>query len=145
VVEQFSLTSKRSCRFLSAAVLMSVLVGAGCSSLSPVEKHQYENLICQGAEPVVDKKPGVAAALNVLPGIGDLYTKQYGAFALDFLFWWPSVIWAVPQGAVTAGNLNKKATIAYYTLGAGKGQFDANEPCRDSSHGHAHAVVASVP
>jgi hypothetical protein len=41
---------------------------------------------------------------------------------LDLLLWWPSVVWAVPQGAITAGNINKKATIAYYTIGEGRDQ-----------------------
>ena len=144
MVEQ-TFTNKRSFRFLSAVALASVLVCTGCSSLSPIEKQQYENLICQGAEPIVEKKPGVAAVLNVAPGFGDLYNKQYGAFALDFLLWWPSVIWAVPQGAATARNLNKKATIAYYTLGAGKGQFDPSTPCHDLSHEHALVAVAEGP
>ena len=39
----------------------------------------------------------------------------------------PSVVWAVPQGVITAKNTNKKATIAHYTVGPGVGQgYDAD-------------------
>jgi hypothetical protein len=102
-------------------------LAAACNSLSPVEQQQYENLIAQGAEPVEKKKPAVAGALNLVAGFGDIYNNEWGAFALDFLLWIPSIVWAVPQGVMTAGNINKKATIAYYTIGEGRNQgFDAN-------------------
>ncbi|MHC4820341.1 MAG: hypothetical protein ACYTDX_01305 [Planctomycetota bacterium] len=62
-----------------------------------------------------EKTPVLAALLNILPGGGDVYNGEWGAFALDFLLWPLSPVWAIPQGAVTSGNINKKATIAYYT------------------------------
>lgn len=117
---------------LSSAVLTLVL--SACNSLSPHEEQQYENLIAQGAEPVVKKKPALAGALNVLPGFGDIYTREWGAFALDFLFWWPSVVWAIPQGVMTAENINKKATIAHYSIGAGSDSgFDPDRPAGASN------------
>lgn len=93
-----------------------------CNSLTPLEEQEYDNLIAQGAKPVEKKNPSVAGALNLFIGIGDIYNKEWGAFVLDLLLWWPSVVWAVPQGAITASNINKKATIAYYTIGEGKNQ-----------------------
>ncbi len=102
---------------------------AACQSLSPQEEQQYQNLMAQGAEPIEKKDPVLAAGLNVLPGIGDIYNGEFGAFVLDLLLWFPSIAWAVPQGAVTAGNINKKATIAYYTSGPGADQgYDADTP-----------------
>ncbi len=103
----------------SLMVPIACFVLAACQSLSPSEKQQYENLIAQGAEPIREKSPETAALLNILPGAGDIYNGEWGAFALDFLMWYLSPVWAVPQGALTARNINKKATIAYYTVGAG--------------------------
>ena len=111
----------------TALVLACVFFGTACNTLTPLEEQQYENLIRQGAEPIQEKDPAVAGALNLLVGIGDLYNGQYGAFALDLLLWWPSVVWAVPQGIITARNTNKKATITHYTVGPGVAQgYDAN-------------------
>ena len=114
-----------------AAVLAGAICIQACNSLSPMEKQQYENLIAQGAEPVEAKNPTVAGALNLLPGVGDIYNGEWGAFALDFLLWYLSPVWAVPQGAITAGNTNKKATIAYYTIGKGRNQgYDTSESAK---------------
>lgn len=121
--------------FLSAALL--ALLASACNSLSPHEEQQYWNLMAQGAEPVVKKKPAVAGALNLLPGFGDIYTREWGAFALDFLFWWPSVVWAIPQGVMTAENINRKATIAHYTIGPGTSLgFDADRPAVATGSSH---------
>ena len=111
---------------LGATALLSI---SACNSLTPHEEQQYENLIAQGAEPIEAKTPALAAGLNLLPGFGDIYNGHWGLFAFDLLLWYPSIIWAVPQGYFTAENINKKATIAYYSIGAGKVQgFDANAP-----------------
>jgi hypothetical protein len=114
---------------LSFPIAVALLTLGACNTLTPLETQQYENLLAQGAEPVQEKSPTAAAALNLLPGFGDVYTGEWGAFALDFLLWWPSVFWAVPQGALTAQNYNKRATIAYYSIGPGKDLgFDPNGP-----------------
>ena len=57
-----------------------------------------------------------------LPGGGDIYNRKWGAFAADLLLWVPSIVWAVPQGYITAEQINKKATIAHYTSGPGRGR-----------------------
>ena len=100
----------------------ALLLCASCNSLNAIERQQYKNLMAQGAETANEQSPTLAAVLNILPGFGDLYNGEWGAFALDFLFWPPSVVWAIPQGAVTAGNLNEKATISFYTVGPGQNQ-----------------------
>lgn len=116
--------------------LLLTLPLAACQSLSPLEEQQYENLIAQGAEPLTPKSPLAAALLNIGPGFGDLYNlrnwgpgNQWGAFTLDFLLWYLSPIWAIPQAAVTANNINKRATLTYYTIGDGAGAgYDPNRP-----------------
>ena len=114
-------------------VTVSLVLLAGCGSLSQMEKQQYTNLIDQGAEPITDKEPVVAALLNLAPGIGDIYTGHWGVFVLDLLLWPYSAAWAVPQGAITASNMNKHATIAYYTVGPGMGKFNPDSWNPDSS------------
>ena len=113
--------------FLTALLALPLL--AGCRTLSAVEQQQYENLLAQGAEPIDAKDPAIAGLLNLLPGGGDIYNHQWDAFVVDLLLWYPSVLWAVPQGIVTARNANKLATIAYYSVGPGKAHgFDPDEP-----------------
>jgi len=108
-----------------AAALLAFL--PACNSLTPWERQQYENLIAQGAEPIRPHNPALAGGLNLLPGIGDLYNRQWDAFVVDLLLWYPSVLWAVPQGVVTARNNNARATIAYYSIGPGRDEgFDPN-------------------
>jgi hypothetical protein len=108
-------------------VAAAVVISAACNTLSPIEQQQYENLQEEGAEPVEKKQPAVAGGLNLLIGIGDIYNGEYGAFALDLLLWPYSILWGVPQGVITASNINKKATIAYYTIGQGRNQgYDPN-------------------
>ena len=112
--------------FPLAALLLTL---GACSTLTPLETQQYENLLAQGAEPIQAKNPTTAAALNLLPGFGDIYNGQWDAFGIDLLLWYPSILWAVPQGALTAKNYNKRATIAYYSIGPGKELgFDPNGP-----------------
>src|SRR5689334_12660092 len=112
--------------FSVAALLLLLAFSPACENLSPMEKQQYENLMAQGAEPVKEKKPWLAGSLNLLPGFGDIYTRHWGAFCLDFFTWPISILWAIPQGVVTAGHHNQKATIAYYSIGPGQGRFDPN-------------------
>lgn len=110
---------------LIAVVALSL---AGCATLNSTEQMQFANLQAQGAPDIEHEKSMTAAALlNVLPGFGDIYNGEWGAFALDFLLWVPSVVWAVPQGAVTARNINRRAYLTHYLVGPGSGgQFDPN-------------------
>lgn len=110
----------RPSRLLLVCLSVVSLFGlAACQGLTAADEIRYVNLLSQGATPVKKKEPLVAAALNLGPGLGDIYTGQWGAFALDFLFWMPSSVWAVPQGYMTAKNINKHATLAHYTVGGG--------------------------
>lgn len=102
--------------------LAAATLAAGCSALTPSEQIRYDGLVREGASPIERKDPTTAAALNVLPGFGDIYTGEWGAFVLDLLLWPVSIVWAVPQGAITAKNINKKYTVAYYENGGGRPQ-----------------------
>ena len=83
----------------------------GCASVTPSERRQYEGLKAAGA--VNDPyDPTTAALLNILPGGGDVYNGEWGAFVLDLLFWPVSVAWAIPQGAITAGNKNVRDAVS---------------------------------
>ncbi|MBI3818646.1 MAG: hypothetical protein HY286_08150 [Planctomycetes bacterium] len=108
-------------RLLLGITLLAVLIA--CQAPSPSDKGRYQNITRQGYAPVEEKSPLVALLLNILPGVGDIYNSEWGAFALDLLLWPISPIWAVPQGAITASNINKSATVAYYTVGEGR-RFD---------------------
>ena len=102
--------------------LMCGVLLVGCAGVDTHEKHAYRELEALGApcEKVAD--PAAAAILNVLPGFGDLYLAagngangaNWGAFVLDLLMWPVSPVWAVPQGAITAGQVNKKECVAFY-------------------------------
>jgi len=114
---------------LQLSLAAALLALSACNSLTPLEKQQYENLLAQGAKPIEAKDPTTAGWLNVLPGFGDVYNRQWDAFAFDLLLWYPSILWAIPQGVATAKNYNQRATIAYYSIGPGKEQgFDMNLP-----------------
>lgn len=107
-----------------AAVLLVSFLTVGCAPLSPVEEVQYKNLekdlMVAQLEDVQKKNPGAAAALNLLPGFGNLYIGQPGYFAGNLLLWPFSVLWGIPQAAIDAENINKKHTLAYYQYGEGK-------------------------
>jgi hypothetical protein len=68
----------------------------------------------------VEYTPLTAGLLNLLPGIGDAYNGQWGAFVANFLTWPLSIVWGIPEAATTATNQNHKETVYFYTLGPGK-------------------------
>ena len=110
------------------AISLCVLLSA-CSSLSRQEELQIRQLKSKGI--TVDKpighyrKPasvGGAAALNLLPGFGNFYLGSgkaaesvhwlYGF--LNLLVWPLSVVWAIPEAAIDANNINKREMLYYY-------------------------------
>jgi len=102
-------------------VLVTVVLAAqGCATPTAYERAQYDRLVAQGNPPIETYSPVAAGALNVLPGIGDAYNGQWGAFVANFLLWPASVLWGIPEAAVTASNQNVRETVYFYTLGPGK-------------------------
>lgn len=117
-------------RRLSIMLLTGVLLISlsGCASLRTFEKNQYQELeyrlYAVGLEPIKDKKPFMAGALNILPGIGNAYLEQWGPFIGNLLLWPWSVIWGVPQAAIDANTINKQETLYYYQFGPGKQKLE---------------------
>jgi hypothetical protein len=105
----------------------------GCQSLQPWQQAGLMNVRRAGLPEFKKKSPGAAGALNLLPGIGDAYNGEWGAFACNFLLWPLSVLWGIPEAAVTASNLNDQETWAYYHIGPGKAQLESALDRRASS------------
>lgn len=112
---------------------LSLLVGtmllAGCTSLTRQEEIQLQHLKAQGI--TVDKplgnyeKPASvagAAALNLLPGVGNFYLGSGQAAESDHwlygflnLLTWPvSIVWGIPEAAIDANAINKREMLYYY-------------------------------
>ena len=116
------------------AVLIACLCITACTSLSSHEKQKIRELQSQGVRVPYEtvKHPGLAGALNILPGFGNFYLAVgtdedihwlYGF--LNLLLWPLSVVWGVPEAAIDATNINKKETIYYYTYGQGAKELGA--------------------
>ncbi|MDR1476820.1 MAG: hypothetical protein LBI17_01680 [Rickettsiales bacterium] len=100
---------------------------AGCTGLNRADREELAELKSYGItvenprtknweEP---KSPAEAALLNLLPGIGNFYlcgeeTSHCTYGALNLLTWPLSVLWAVPDGAISANNINKRALVEFY-------------------------------
>jgi len=96
--------------------------------MEEVEYNQIQNKIETNAlQPVVKKDPEMAGVLNLLPGVGNLYLKQWGPFLGNLLLWPISPVWGVPQAYIDANTINKQETLVYYKVGAGKDLLLARE------------------
>lgn len=121
--------------FLTIALSSTVL--SGCVSLSPSDNAKLNELRAAGIaeNAVIKKNPGVAGALNILPGIGNFYLasgtregSQWTYGFLNLLFWPGSVIWGIPQAAIDADTINKMETVYYFTYDPeGKRQLEARK------------------
>ena len=120
----------RSKLFVCAVAAVSL---AGCVPVSYMEQQTLDEIERYGVEQQAKRKKSkpTAALLNLLPGIGCFYLatgtdqKQLVAIGIvDLLLWPSSVLWGIPQAAVDAGNINKKATAKYYMdTAAGKAEL----------------------
>lgn len=105
------------------------LLTCGCTHLTRQEEMQLQQL--KGYGVTIDRpigsfeppaSPAGAAALNILPGIGNFYLAAgngadsshtlYGV--LNFLLWPLSVLWGVPEAAVDTNTINKREMLYYY-------------------------------
>ena len=115
---------KKTLLMLTALTLMS-----GCTTLTRQEQMQLQQLKSQGI--TLDRPVGnfetpnsalMAGLLNILPGVGNFYLAfgngsdtTHALYGFGNLLMWPlSVVWAVPEGAIDAINLNKRELIYYY-------------------------------
>ncbi len=78
----------------------------------PWQEADLQRIEAAGLPKLEPKSPAAAGALNLLPGNGDAYNGEWGAFVCNLLLWPLSVVWGIPEAAVTASNLNKQATWA---------------------------------
>jgi len=113
----------------SCLLAASCLLFTGCVSLSSTEKTKLAELQSQGVRIPHEtvKHPGLAGALNILPGFGNFYlgigtneSEQWLVGFLNLLTWPISVIWGIPEAAIDANNINKRETVYHYTYGPGK-------------------------
>lgn len=92
--------------------LVALSLFTSCASMNSSQKHDLKSWQAQKVD-VEEKKPGLAAALNVLPGVGDFYNGNVGLGVLNLLLWPASVFWAPVGGATGAQEVNYYATKAY--------------------------------
>ena len=85
--------------------LLLMLPVVGCSSLNHSQKREYKEWKSAGIAQET-KHEGLAAGLNVLPGIGDFYNGNFGLGIVNLLFWPASVLWAPVGGATGAEEVN---------------------------------------
>lgn len=117
--------------------LMIVLTLGGCVTLSAQDEKTAQELNGYGLKQswTQPKNVFLAGLLNVLPFAGNLYlsagkdgdSDQVAYGVLNFFLIYPiSILWAVPQAAIDAHTLNKKAFVDYYTFDkAGQKELDA--------------------
>ena len=104
-------------------ILVPLALVSACANLGSSEKEFLKELRSLGIpdDEQQVKSPPVAGALNILPGFGNFYlaygtteSDQWMVGGLNLLTWPLSVLWGVPQGALDATTINKKATANYY-------------------------------
>lgn len=95
--------------FLSIAM---ILVSTSCSSLNSSQKRELADWDLKDLK-VEEKSEGLAAGLNVLPGVGDFYNGNIGLGVVNLLFWPVSILWAPVGGASGAAEVNYYSTKNY--------------------------------
>lgn len=105
------------------ALLLTLTIMGGCVGMRPSDREGLREMESYGIsknEQAI-KNPGLAGALNILPGFGNFYlasgTDESSQWAIGFLnlLTWPiSVVWGVPQAAIDASTINEKETFHFY-------------------------------
>ena len=73
--------------------VVAVLALSSCASVSTMQKQDIVEAKMNGTY-VEEKNAGLAAGLNVLPGIGDFYNGNVGYGIVNLLTWPLSILWA---------------------------------------------------
>jgi hypothetical protein len=108
---------------LCTMLLLVALSGPGCVTMSEHQRDKLAEVKAAGlrVDRIQAKNVVLAGALNLLPGFGNYYlaigsdeTPQWLFGTLNLLIWPYSVVWGVPEAAIDAYTMNKKATADYY-------------------------------
>lgn len=106
-------------RFKSCSIFVLSAALGGCVSIPKIEgdvQAKLEKLEAAGKEFQEIKSPILAGALNIIPGVGQMYAGDPGDGILTFLTWWLVVPYymgfvdAIQEARVQ----NAKYTIRYY-------------------------------
>lgn len=117
------MSKKYTLCFKSVLMISLAFISTACVSANRQEKKIITELEIYGIDTQSEKikNPGLAGALNLLPGFGNFYlaagTQESAEWPIGFinlLLWPASVIWGVPIAAIDANTINEKATANYY-------------------------------
>lgn len=106
-------------KLTSVLVVLSILSTYSCTSLNGGQNRELKEWQAKNVA-VQDKNPATAAALNVLPGIGDFYNGNVGLGVVNLLTWPASILWAPVGGATGADEVN------YYSSKANIEKLEGN-------------------
>ncbi|MBE6450771.1 MAG: hypothetical protein E7016_02270 [Alphaproteobacteria bacterium] len=129
--------------------LLSVALLSGCTNLTYHEQQEITRLSYQGIS--IDRPSGqwekpasplLAGVLNILPGVGNFYLASGNAgdsshwlYGFGNLLLWPmSIVWAVPEAALDANNINKRDMLNYYQYGNGSSYQPTYQPARQQHY-----------
>jgi hypothetical protein len=112
--------------FFSTGLIVALLISTGCSSLNSAQKHELAEWEGENLK-VEQKNEGLAAGLNVLPGVGDFYNGNVGLGVVNLLAWPLSILWAPVGGASGAQEVNYFMTKAHVERLSKKRQATINE------------------
>lgn len=121
------ISTPRRCSHRSAlAFACGASIAAGsCVTLKPYEKAKLVELEAAGVATDSEGSaiPGLAGALNILPGAGDIYLAidsgegvMWANFVPDLLFWPISIAWAIPQAVVNGNRIQEAQTAEHYIM-----------------------------
>lgn len=80
-----------------SVLVAAVLAMSSCVSITTMQKQDIVDAKINGTY-IEEKNPGLAAGLNVLPGIGDFYNGNVGYGIINLLTWPLSILWAPVGG-----------------------------------------------
>lgn len=121
---------------LHLLILMCLITLSGCTTLTRQEKSTIYELKQYGIREPNETvaHPGVAGALNILPGFGNFYLGSgNGAETIHWLYGflnlltWPiSIVWGIPEAAIDANTINEREMVNYY-LFTPQGQYELQQ------------------
>ena len=98
-------------------MLLLCTVSTNCVTLTTHERTEIAKLKALSINPeeARTKNPVAAGFLALLPGVGNFYLGQVGIGLLNLVTWPYSIVWAIPQSAIDAKNINMRETVSYYS------------------------------